>query len=359
MNVIKIREFLHKIPELGFEEYKTKKFILEYAKNYSCRVIEFSSTGVIISFNDKKRKTICFRAEEDALEIEEENDIAYRSIHKNKMHACGHDGHMAILLKLGDFISSNLKRINYNVLLIFQPSEERYGGSKSLIDSKILDKRNILAFYSLHIWPRLSKGKIITSFFPFLSKSIEFDISIYDECKHIGDLEENKSFNALSYILWKINILDKKMTTKKHKIGIGKIEGGKVRNVSPDKITIQGSIRVFSEEDAKYILEEFKKIIVEASFTYSMFIDLSYNDDFYLVKNDESLLNKIKDEVEIQDLTFYQSEDFGLYSKYYPTVFFLLGGGDIPSLHQSTFNFDPNILNVGLELYKKLLFKKY
>ena len=358
MNIIEIREFLHKIPELGFEEYKTKEFILNYAKNYSCVVKEFSYTGIILSFNDKKEKTICFRAEEDALEIEERNDVPYRSIHKNRMHACGHDGHMAILLKLGDYITSHLDSIAYNVFLIFQPSEEKYGGSKSLISSKILNERNIVAFYSLHIWPQIPEGTIVTSFSPILSKAVEFDITIHDECRHIGDIRDNNSFNALGSLLKQIDTLDKNIHFR-HKIGIGKIEGGSARNVSPSKITLYGSIRTFAEEDAKFIIEEMKRIIIDISFSYSLFVNLSYNDDFYLVKNDMNLLNLIKDEIEIKDISFYQSEDFGHYARLYPSVFFLLGGGNIPPLHRSTFNFNENILKVGLEFYKKLLFKKY
>lgn len=358
MKIEEIRERLHKIPELGFLEYKTKEFIIRYAKHLKCRVIEFAETGVILSFNDKKKNTICFRAEEDALEIKEKNDVPYVSIHENNMHACGHDGHMAILLKLGDFINSNLSKIKYNVLLIFQPSEEKYGGSKSLIESKVLMQRNIVAFFGMHIWPNLEKGVIYSSYDAFLAKAIEIDISIFEESVHIGDNNENKIFNVLSELLYELKGLDKNLPFS-HRIGLGRISGGSARNVTPNRIEINGSIRVFDELNGKEIINRMKSIISNLALKYNVLIDFNYNDDFYLVKNDRYLVEKVKDEIVINDFHFFQSEDFGFYTKYYKCLFLLLGGGDIPSLHTDTFDFDMNILNIGLEFYKKLVFKKY
>ena len=119
----KIREDLHKIPELSFKEYKTKEYILSFLNNRVENIIEIGDTGLGIYFDFKKEKTICLRCEMDALPIKEENDVEYKSTFENQMHACGHDGHMAILLSLIDDILENKVKPLHNVLFLFQPQK--------------------------------------------------------------------------------------------------------------------------------------------------------------------------------------------------------------------------------------------
>ena len=156
--LIKDYEALHQIPEEGFNEYKTQKYIVNELKKLNCKIYELDSTGILAFFDYDTSETIAFRCELDGINVEEETNLEYKSLHKGMMHACGHDGHMAILLGLGRVLS-NIK-CPRNVCLIFQPSEEKYGGALKVIESSIYKQLNIKEVYGLHLWPNLKSGVI-------------------------------------------------------------------------------------------------------------------------------------------------------------------------------------------------------
>ena len=131
-DVRKIRRDLHQIPELSKKEYKTKEYIKEFLKNSKGKLIEVNETGLILIYDFKKEKSIAFRCEEDALPLREENDVFYKSKHEGISHACGHDGHMAMILALSKYIDENILDYPKNIILVFQPSEENSGGAKSV-----------------------------------------------------------------------------------------------------------------------------------------------------------------------------------------------------------------------------------
>ena len=150
---------LHQIPELGFKEFKTSTYVLNRIKNTNAKISTIN-TGICAFFDFKKEKTIAFRSELDALKIKEENKIEFVSKHNGYMHACGHDGHTAILINLLEYVN-NLHTYPYNILFIFQPSEEKIGGALSLIHH--LQHYNFKAFFGMHVFPLLEEGKIYTT----------------------------------------------------------------------------------------------------------------------------------------------------------------------------------------------------
>ncbi len=129
----KHRMALHQIPEIGFHEFKTKKYLYEQVKNSGGVLHEIGETGLLLYFDNHQQETIAFRTDIDALPIKEETDLPFASTHEGFMHACGHDGHMAMLLGLTDYVSQHVDELLYNVVLIFQPSEEISGGAESVI----------------------------------------------------------------------------------------------------------------------------------------------------------------------------------------------------------------------------------
>ena len=135
---------LHQIPEEGFEEFKTQQYIIDRLEHLNCKIYKIH-TGVIAFFNFNKDYTIAFRAELDGLNILEETNKEYQSIHQGYMHACGHDGHMSILLGLCDYLSENTS--NVNVCCIFQPSEEKYGGALQMIKDPLFQTFKIKEIY--------------------------------------------------------------------------------------------------------------------------------------------------------------------------------------------------------------------
>ena len=154
IDIIKVRRDLHQIPELGFKELKTQKYLLNILKNYCCK-ITLVKTGIIAFFDNHKESSLAYRTDMDGLNIQEKNNVDYKS-HLN-MHACGHDGHMALALGLCDYLNDHYQEYSHNFVIIFQPSEESFGGSKAIIDSKILDTYHVNKIIAIHLFPKLPK----------------------------------------------------------------------------------------------------------------------------------------------------------------------------------------------------------
>ena len=349
-----IRRDLHKIPEVGFKEYKTKEYILNYLKGRNLEIFEFSSTGIAVYFNFNKRKTICLRTELDALPINEENDVSYKSIHQNFMHACGHDGHMAILLSLIDDICEEKVKPKHNVLFLFQPSEEINGGSLEVIKSSVLEKFKVDEIYALHIWPNLEKGEIFTKVELF-AEPIEFYIEIRGKNSHVGSFKEGKDalytgIELLHKIKKETNLIENAI------VHIGEVFASGQRNIVCDNFLAKGTIRIFdkgTKTKIYQIIEKHQKILQKQ---YNLEININYNYSLFPLINTPDLVNKsLEYGVKLLELPYFQSEDFSLYLQKIKGVYFLLGGGNIPPLHSSNFNFDEEILKYGKTFFVKLL----
>lgn len=350
-----IRQDLHKIPELGFKEYKTKEYIKQRLVKKGQNVVEIGDTGLITYFDFKQEKTICFRAEMDALPIQEENDVEYKSVHNGCMHACGHDGHMAILLSIIDDLLEGKFDPDVNVLFLFQPSEEINGGSQSIIDSGVLKEYKVDEIYSLHIWPNLPKGEIYTRYNELLAKPTEFDIDIKGKASHIGNLIEGKDALYVGVSLCN-SIYSEIKNVESSIVHIGQINSGNQRNIVSSYCNIKGTIRTFGEKTYNKVIEIINRNVNFYSLTHKITINLNINSSLDSIINDNDLVNKAKTfGVKLLKYPYYQGEDFSLYLKDIKGVYFLLGAGKIDPLHSSTFNFDEEILEKGKELFVNLI----
>ena len=347
----KIRCDLHQIPEIGMHEFKTKEYLLNILKEYKCKIFEIGETGIVALFDFNKEESICFRADMDALPVNEDNDTWYKSKNAGYMHACGHDGHMSMLLGLCDYLNG-LSDYCYNVSCLFQPSEEMYGGARSIVNSRILDKLNTKAMFGMHIWPHLAKGKIFSMPKGMLAKSAEVDIEIVGKTVHAANREEGiDSILIASQYLIELYDLALKIN-EPHLLNFGKIEGGTIRNSVAEKTKLSATMRAFDDETFNTLQNN----LYVASKKYNAKFNIEIRSDFPFVYNNPELFKKM-DFINILEKPFMQAEDFGLYTSIYPCLFLLLGAGETPMLHQSTFDFDMNILNKGLEAYKKILEK--
>ena len=138
-SLVKHRRNLHKIPEIGRELPETREYLISVLQELGCTMTFLCDTGICAYFDKGQQETIGFRADMDALPLDEVNKCEYRSTHPGKMHACGHDGHMSMVLTLGEYVN-NIDELKYTVLLIFQPAEETLGGAEEICQSGILDK---------------------------------------------------------------------------------------------------------------------------------------------------------------------------------------------------------------------------
>lgn len=186
----KFRQDLHKIPELGFEEAETKKYLLNYINNLEiftkgAKITETAKTGFYIDFPGKAAKqsnlvtTIAFRTDLDGLPISEKTGVPYSSVHPNRQHACGHDGHMTILVAFLEFYAKNIDKVpaNVNLRFVFQPAEEGLGGASAMIQGKCLEQ--VQEIFGLHNSTVFNLGEIGLAEGTIMSRMDKFQISIH------------------------------------------------------------------------------------------------------------------------------------------------------------------------------------
>lgn len=357
------RRELHQIPELGLEEYKTSAYIGEKLREFGLHPFTIAKTGIYVYIDAGSDETYAFRADMDALESEEENDVEYASKHPGKMHACGHDGHMAMLLGLAKILSQT-ENIKKNVLLIFQPAEEGPGGAKIITESGIFEKYNVKGIFGIHLFPTLDEGIIASKPGPLMAQSGEIDVVIKGEGGHGGMphtaidsiLAASKFLSACQSIVSRsISPLETAV------ISFGKIRGGSARNIVAEKTHIEGTVRTFSKDTFETVKKRILQIAkgLEEAFEVKVSIDL---EPYYPpVINDKTLYNKIAEKVHIEETDpVMLAEDFSYYQERIPGVFYFLGSRNIERefdypLHSCNFNFDEAILLKGIEHYLNIL----
>lgn len=353
MNIKKIREELHQIPEIGMKEVETKAYLLSLIKQLKCQVFEIGETGLVLFFDFKKEESICFRADMDGLPIEEENKIPYKSKKPGYMHACGHDGHMAILLGFASRIEK-MKEYSYNIICLFQPSEEISGGAQSIVASKILDKLQTKKIFGLHLWPGLEYGKVYTMPKGMLARSAEVNIEVIGQSVHAANKTEGvDAIEIASKYLLSLYESERKIE-EPHLLHFGKFDGGTLRNIVAEKVILQATLRAFNDETFDSLVETLYQNAKLLETKYRVNFKIGLDAHFPVVYNNPELVDKMSF-AKVLKAPFLQAEDFGLYTTLYPSVFFLLGIGDTNALHSNQFNFNSEVLEVGVNILLKVL----
>lgn len=363
MNITKYREDLHQIPEIGFNEYKTQEYILKIVKNYDCS-IQTVKTGVLCFFNNNAKKTLAFRSDMDALKIEEMNDIPFASKNKGYMHACGHDGHMAMLLGLAEYLNSHFKEYDRNFLLIFQPSEEENCGARSILATNFIENYNVQALFGFHVWPNLEKGKIFTRANELMAKSAEVNIEIIGKSVHVANASEgiDSLFVASKYLLEIYENESKLDKSIFRLLKCGRLESGTARNIISGSTKMYITLRAYQNEVYNGLKDMLYNVASKYEHEYGVKFVFNINEGYEAVINDDALVNSVINhasrkgyKINLLEKPVLQAEDFGCYTKHVKSVFFFLGLGKTEALHTEHFNFDSAVLENGLEFYKILL----
>lgn len=363
-DIINIRRYLHKIPELGFSEIMTQQFIKERLLKLGFLVEEVAKTGLIAVKKGKNSGAIAFRADMDALAVYEKTNSSFSSIHEGKMHACGHDGHMSILLGLAMYVSN--VELEKDLVLIFQPAEEGPGGAKIIVSEGILKKYQVEKIFGLHIYPEIEEGMIGLTDGPLMAQAGEFDIEINAVSSH-GAMPHNGIdgiYIASLLIQAYQSIISRNIDPLEGAIvTIGKICGGEARNVIASEVTLDGTFRAFEPNTFSTIKERMKNINKGLEEMFSVNINLEIRDLYPPVVNDHDLYHLVKSLINGKNIINLKplmiAEDFSYYQQEIPGYFLMLGSrneklGYIHPLHSCYFNFDENILFSGLEIYIKI-----
>ncbi len=363
--IIQTRRYLHGIPEPAFKEYKTSKYIEEKLTDLGYTVEKVAKTGVLAyREGTSNKRPICFRADMDALDGEEKTGLEFASS-KGYMHACGHDGHMAMLLGFAKYLTG-IKEINRSIVLLFQPGEENAGGADVVLKDQNFKKYNIESIFGFHLQPDIEEGKVGSKPGAFMAQTIEYNITVEGKGCHGAQPQ-----NGVDAILVASKLVDSYQSIISRSIDplesavltIGKIQGGTVRNLIAEKVMLEGTLRTFDMEVYHLAKNRMVQINRGLEEMYGVKITTDFIDFCPPVVNDEELFNQFMNVVDPEDFIEMKrmtiSEDFGFYQREIPGLFLMLGirnekKGFIYPLHSSQFNFNEEVLLKGIELYTKI-----
>lgn len=353
--VIQFRRDLHQIPELALDLPKTSTYLKQHLQTLPCEIIEPITSSVCAYFDFGQEKTIAFRSDMDALPIQEHTDVSYVSLHTNKMHACAHDGHMAMLLEFAYYVA-NLKSFPYNILLIFQPGEENPGGARLICKTGLLKKYHVCHIYGMHIWANMNKGEISVKSGAMMAGGEEMLVEIKGKSSHVA--YPSYGIDALQSSIHFLSALEQ----LQHKypqsiVKFNQIKSGYSSNIISDHTILHGTLRTFDEDTKNAIKHELNQIIEQCEKQDQTSYHLTYDIGYPPVVNDDYLANMCISELNVNVLEepSYTNEDFSYYQQEIPGVFFFLGSGHYEMLHSDTFNFDEDILETGVQLYIDIL----
>ena len=365
LDLTKIRKDLHQIPELAFEEFKTKKYILNILKRFSgIKIQTFDFPGILVEYSHGDEEYKLIRSDMDALPITEETDCDFKSQHDGKMHACGHDMHMTILLGLiNRVVNQSLKK---NLLFMFQPAEEGKGGAKRILETGVLDKYDISEAYALHVKGDIPVGTISTRPGIFFANTEEIDVIFRGVGAHVALAERGKDALNAGFEFYRLvnekvkeNFKDQKTLLYK----FGKMTAGDVRNAIAAECKLEGTIRALSEKDHNLLRKIVKESVKEISQKYNIKGEFKNFNYYKALKNNEILYKKIKGIIGRTNYKFKEAEilmggeDFGFFAEKYTGLFFWLGAnqGEEEDLHSSKFLPDENAIEIGVEVFLQLL----
>lgn len=366
MDLNKIRKELHKIPELGFEEVKTQKYILQLLENFDgLKIHTFDFPGILVEYSHGLGNYKLFRADMDGLPITESTNCGFESEHKGKMHACGHDMHMTILIGLIEKVVAD--NIEKNLLFLFQPAEEGKGGATRIINTGILDKFDISEAYALHVNGGMKTGVIASKTGIFFANTQEIEVVFKGKSAHVAFAE--KGINALSagveFYLEIADEIKRKFPLEKSVIcAFGKMNAGVVMNAVPAECRLEGTFRAFTNEDheiLKALIENVKSRIV---MKHSVDAEIIYKSYYKEVINNERLFEKLKVKtseigVEFKEAEMvFTGEDFGFFTEKYNGLLFWLGVGykeDNADLHSPQFLPDEKAISIGIDIFFQLI----
>jgi len=374
--VIQLRRHFHKYPELSYEETETSLFICNWLKKNGIQFRKgIAGTGIIGTIEGKAegRKVIALRAEMDALPVNERNQTEYSSLNPGKMHACGHDAHMAMLLGTTKLLNSIRDRFGGTVLLIFQPGEEKCpGGAKLIIDSGELRNPKPDIVIAQHILPELETGKVGYKAGRYMASCDEIYITVTGKGGHaaLPGLTTDQIYIASNLVIRLKNRMLSQQTLNgiPTVLGIGRISGEGATNIIPEKVYISGTFRTFDEKWRAEGLEFIRSVSAETAQEFGVKIDVRIAEGYPVLFNDENLTLKAiefskvllgENKIETFDVRM-SSDDFSFYSELAPSLYYRIGirkkDTAMLKLHTSDFDIDENGLETGVANLSWLVF---
>ena len=368
--LIQWRRDFHQYPELGFEEHRTSSIIAETLISFGMSPkTGVGKTGITADLNFGEGPTIALRADMDALPMQETSGLSFSSKHDGVMHACGHDGHMAMLLGAAKILSQMDKELTGTIRFIFQPAEEGEGGARYMIEDGCLE--GVDEIYGIHVWNYQPVGEVGAKEGPILAAADLFDIIIKGVGGHGATPQGTvDAVIVAAHLIQALQTIVSRNTNPLEStvITIGEINGGHNFNIIADKVRLAGTTRAYTKENRSMIQRRMQEIIDGIAKSFGAEITFNYTDGYPPTINHAGPVKKVLQAAEKvvgpgagEPYLSMGGEDFSYYLQKVPGCFFFVGSApdgqrqfSTPH-HCSHFNMDESALSVGTSVYLHLV----
>ena len=368
--LIQWRRDFHQYPELGFEEHRTSSIIAETLISFGMSPkTGVGKTGVTADLNFGEGPTIALRADMDALPMQETSGLSFSSKHDGVMHACGHDGHMAMLLGAAKILSQMDKELTGTIRFIFQPAEEGEGGARYMIKDGCLE--GVDEIYGIHVWNYQPVGEVGAKEGPILAAADLFDIIIKGVGGHGATPQGTvDAVIVAAHLIQALQTIVSRNTNPLEStvITIGEINGGHNFNIIADKVRLAGTTRAYTKENRSMIQRRMQEIIDGMAKSFGAEITFNYTDGYPPTINHAGPVKKVLQAAGKvvgpgagEPYLSMGGEDFSYYLQKVPGCFFFVGSApdgqrqfSTPH-HCSHFNMDESALSVGTSVYLHLV----
>ena len=370
-----VRRDIHAHPELGFQETRTAALVARTLRALGYEVHEgIGRTGVVGVLQGKENDSglsVGLRADMDALPIQENNEVPYRSRKDGVMHACGHDGHTTILLGAARYLAES-RNFNGRVVLIFQPAEEGLGGAQAMLDDGLFERFHCDAVYALHTWPGLPAGVIGVNPGPMMAAADSFEILVEGKGGHGAH-----PYQTIDPIIVAAHLITALQTIVSRNVPgpeaavltIAAVKAGSMdaMNVIPHSANMVGTVRTFSPVVQDQVVTRMHEIVEGVAATFKARITLKYKRLFPATINTPHHAGLVVDVAKelfgvdqvVDNLTpSMGSEDFSFLLQQRPGAYFRLGQGGAENgrfLHNAAFDFNDAVIPQGCAMFARLV----
>jgi hippurate hydrolase len=363
------RRHLHQNPELLFDVHGTAAFVTEKLKEFGCDVVKtgIGRTGVvgIIKGNRGAGPVVGFRADMDALPIHEMSGKAWASRTPGKMHACGHDGHTAMLLGAAKYLAET-RNFRGSIAVIFQPAEEGGGGAREMVADGLMEDFAISEVYGMHNHPGMAVGTFATRKGSIMAAADQFDIQINGRSGHAA--QPHKSIDpvlAAAQVVVALQSIAARETDplKSVVVTVTKIHGGDAYNVIPDGVKLSGTVRTLLPELRDMAETRIKEIATGIAMAMGAQAQVSYHRGYPVTFNHAAetvfaldIMRKVAGDQAVSDEfpPAMGAEDFSYMLESRPGSFVFIGNGDTANLHNSAYDFNDEAIPYGISYWVTL-----
>lgn len=339
--IVRVRRHLHQFPELGFQEHHTSKFVADYLEKLGLKVKRGIAETGVVALLDSGRPGPCIavRADMDALPLQELTGLEFASRHEGRMHACGHDGHMSMVLGAARMLGGMKQDLKGSVKFIMQPAEEMLGGARYMVEAGVLEAPKVDGIIGLHLWPDFETGRFGIRAGTVMASMDHVDITLRGKAGHGAAPHQGvDAIVASAQLLTSLQLLISRESDPAEPVvlSMGSIHGGSLPNIIADCVEMRGTVRAVNQLTRERMRKRVCELAASVAGGLNARAEINYEFGYPPVTNDAGMIHTAKTcltslfgEESIYHLPHSQmtSEDMAYYMEKVPGAFVLVGAG--------------------------------